>query len=87
MHVLKRPGVTRRRFLGASAAVPATLAAGPLLSSAAPSDAAPAVSAASLAMHRRCLVFDGHVHALDREPYSGGSMGGRKPTIVNITLR
>jgi membrane dipeptidase len=30
-------------------------------------------------MHRRCLVFDGHVHALDREFYSGGSMGARKP--------
>jgi membrane dipeptidase len=32
-----------------------------------------------LAVHKRALVFDGHVHALDREFYHGGSMGTRMP--------
>lgn len=36
--------------------------------------AAPAVSAKALALHRGMFVFDGHVHALDREFYHGGSM-------------
>ena len=38
---------------------------------------APRVSAGAQAIHRRALVFDGHVHALDREFYHGGSMGTR----------
>jgi membrane dipeptidase len=36
---------------------------------------APRVSAQALAIHRRAFIFDGHVHALDREFYHGGSMG------------
>jgi membrane dipeptidase len=38
---------------------------------------APHISARALAVHKRALVFDGHVHALDREFYHGGSMGTR----------
>lgn len=74
-----RPGVTRRRFFRAAATVPGMLAAGPLLRSAVAADSAPAVSSAAVAMHRSALVFDGHVHALDREFYFGGSMGERMP--------
>ena len=36
---------------------------------------APVVSEKARALHRRMFVFDGHVHALDREFYHGGSMG------------
>jgi membrane dipeptidase len=39
------------------------------------SSPAPHISAEALAVHRRALVFDGHVHALDREFYHGGNMG------------
>ena len=35
----------------------------------------PVVSAKARELHRRMFVFDGHVHALDREFYHGGSMG------------
>lgn len=41
------------------------------------SQAAPHISARAQAIHKRALVFDGHVHALDREFYHGGSMGTR----------
>jgi len=61
--------LTRRRFLGYSAALP-TLH--PALWSQMP---APQVSARALAIHKRALIFDGHVHALDREFYQGGSWG------------
>ena len=37
------------------------------------------VSGAALALHRRALVFDGHIHAIDREFYHGGDIGVRKP--------
>ena len=37
--------------------------------------AAPVISAKAREMHSRMFVFDGHVHALDREFYHGGSMG------------
>ncbi len=36
------------------------------------------VSAAARALHQRSLVFDGHVHAVDREFYHGGDIGERK---------
>lgn len=36
------------------------------------------VSPRALAIHQSALIFDAHVHALDREFYSGGSMGDRK---------
>ncbi|HWB31782.1 MAG TPA: membrane dipeptidase [Acidobacteriaceae bacterium] len=39
---------------------------------------APVISKEALAVHRRAFVFDGHVHALDREFYFGGSIGTRK---------
>ncbi len=32
-----------------------------------------------MALHRSSLVFDGHVHAVDREFYHGGDIGTRKP--------
>jgi membrane dipeptidase len=40
-------------------------------------EAAPRISARALAIQKRALVFDGHVHALDREFYHGGSIGTR----------
>lgn len=42
---------------------------------AAADEPAPQISAGARAIHNRALVFDGHVHALDREFYHGGSMG------------
>jgi membrane dipeptidase len=37
-----------------------------------------AVSERAWALHRSALVFDGHVHAVDREFYHGGDIGERK---------
>jgi membrane dipeptidase len=37
------------------------------------------VSERARALHARSLVFDGHVHASDREFYNGGDIGVRKP--------
>jgi membrane dipeptidase len=37
------------------------------------------VSEAARAIHTRALVFDAHVHAIDREFYHGGDIGVRKP--------
>ena len=37
-----------------------------------------AVDARALAIHKRALVFDGHIHAIDREFYHGGDIGVRK---------
>jgi membrane dipeptidase len=72
--------LTRRRFLGYSALAPAVMAYHPLLGSAIElTDPAPKISPKTLAIHKHALVFDGHVHALDREFYQGGSMGTRKP--------
>ena len=39
----------------------------------------PAVSARARALHSSALVFDGHIHAVDREFYHGGDIGQRKP--------
>jgi membrane dipeptidase len=36
------------------------------------------ISAQAREVHERAFIFDGHVHALDREFYHGGSMGERK---------
>ena len=41
--------------------------------------AQPAVSPQARALHQRLLVFDGHIHAVDREFYHGGDIGRRKP--------
>ena len=38
----------------------------------------PVVSERARALHQRSLVFDGHVHALDRVFYHGGDIGERK---------
>jgi membrane dipeptidase len=38
----------------------------------------PAVSERALVLHRSSLVFDGHIHAVDREYYHGGDIGERK---------
>src|SRR6202522_3197593 len=62
--------LSRRQFLGYSVVAPA------VLRSALWGDQ---VSARALAVHKRAMVFDGHVHALDREFYHGGSMGTRVP--------
>jgi membrane dipeptidase len=74
--------LTRRRFLGYTALTPATLSpafwAYPPLQGSDADQPAPQISARALAVHKRALVFDGHVHALDREFYHGGSMGTRK---------
>src|SRR5215470_16991491 len=40
--------------------------------------APPAVSERARALHARSLVFDGHIHAVDREFYHGGDIGERK---------
>lgn len=34
---------------------------------------------AARSLHRRALVFDGHIHAIDRIFYHGGNLGDRKP--------
>ncbi len=39
----------------------------------------PAVSQRARALHASALVFDGHIHAVDREFYHGGDIGQRKP--------
>jgi membrane dipeptidase len=71
--------LSRRRFLGYTALVPAALH--PSLWSQAASQgadqSAPQISARAREIQKRALVFDGHVHALDREFYNGGSMGTR----------
>jgi membrane dipeptidase len=40
--------------------------------------AQPSVSGRAAALHRAALVFDGHIHAVDREFYHGGDVGERK---------
>lgn len=65
--------LTRRRFLGYTALAPVALH----LRSFAAELPAPHISARAMEIHKRALIFDGHVHALDREFYHGGSMGTR----------
>src|ERR1035441_6455744 len=52
------------------------LAAAALVSAQVPD--APAVSQRGRALHSGALVFDGHIHAVDREFYHGGDIGQRK---------
>ena len=40
--------------------------------------AQPSISERAAALHRGALVFDGHIHAVDREFYHGGNIGERK---------
>jgi membrane dipeptidase len=72
--------LTRRRFLGytalAGALDPLAWAQSASQSSTV-EQAAPHISARAFEIHRRAFIFDGHVHALDREFYHGGSMGQR----------
>lgn len=74
--------LNRRQFLGYSVFAPTIvnrfLQAGALQGAADPDQTAPQISAQAWEIHRRAFVFDGHVHALDREFYHGGSMGDRK---------
>jgi membrane dipeptidase len=67
--------LTRRQFLSYSAVAPSVLRSALWAADQPP----PQISARALAVHKRALVFDGHVHALDREFYHGGSMGTRMP--------
>ena len=60
-----------------SAGIVVLLAASAVLLSQTPP--APAVSARARALHSSLLVFDGHIHAIDREFYNGGDIGQRKP--------
>lgn len=77
---------TRRRVLSHTALIPILSAARPLLRIASAQESlnlpsrlpAPTISARAHAVHKRAFVFDGHVHALDREFYKGGSIGTRK---------
>jgi membrane dipeptidase len=39
----------------------------------------PPISERARVLHARSLVFDGHIHAVDREFYHGGDIGQRKP--------
>src|ERR1700685_4801197 len=70
--------LTRRQFLGYSAVAPAVLRPALWADQTAPKALEKKISARALAVHKRALVFDGHVHALDREFYHGDSMGDRK---------
>jgi len=73
--------LTRRRFLVYTPLAAAALRPAVWAQSSSPTadQPAPQVSARALAIHKRALIFDGHVHALDREFYNGGSMGTRYP--------
>ncbi|WP_263382477.1 dipeptidase [Granulicella arctica] len=64
--------ITRRSFLGYSPIAPLALRS---ILRAVPETSAPRVSARAIALHKRTFIFDGHVHALDREFYHGGSFG------------
>ena len=73
--------LTRRSFLRSCSVIPGILLGPRLLNMGsvfAEVEAAPHIATEALAIHKRSLVFDGHVHALDREFYQGGSMGTRK---------
>jgi membrane dipeptidase len=64
--------LTRRKFLGYTAIAPVALRSALWAQAEA---SAPHVSARALEIHKRAFIFDGHVHALDREFYHGGSFG------------
>jgi membrane dipeptidase len=66
--------LTRRNFLGYSAIAPFAVRSTLRVE---PGTSAPYVSARAVAIHKRAFIFDGHVHALDREYYHGGSFGTR----------
>ena len=76
------PAAFARPLLGASlpqaAAAPDAPMAEPVPDAAYQAWPAPHVSARALKLHRECLIFDAHVHALDREFYHGGSFGQRQ---------
>lgn len=79
---------TRRRFIRDTALLSGLSSLSPLVGSGFAQEPevnlpsrlpAPLISPQALAVHRRAFVFDGHVHALDREFYKGGNIGTRKP--------
>src|ERR1039457_919856 len=47
----------------------------------------PAVSQRARSLHSGALVFDGHIHAVDREFYHGGDIGDRKPDGPAVSQR
>ena len=61
------------RFQMVAAAVPFVLLA------AAPAQETPRVSAEARRLHQESLVFDGHVHMINRQLHRGGSIGDRLP--------
>jgi membrane dipeptidase len=73
--------LTRRQFLSSAALAPAALRphlwGQSALQDSGANQPAPPISERARAVHARALVFDAHVHALDREFYHGGSMGDR----------
>jgi membrane dipeptidase len=64
--------LTRRSFLACSTTAPFALRS---MLRAEAETATHQVSAEAIALHKRTFIFDGHVHALDREFYHGGSFG------------
>ena len=72
---------TRRHFLNRTALIPIIFAARPFLRMLSAQESAnlpsrlpaPTISTKARIVHKRALVFDGHVHALDREFYNGGA--------------
>jgi membrane dipeptidase len=80
--MLEKCMLTRRQFLGYSAVAPVLLRSAlssATVSAASADEPAPQISPRARAVQKRALVFDAHVHALDREFYHGGSMGTRMP--------
>jgi len=77
---------TRRYFINRTALIPLIFSAPPFLRLISAQEGrnlpsrlpAPAISAKARAIHKRAFVFDGHVHALDREFYKGGNIGVQK---------
>jgi membrane dipeptidase len=73
--------LTRRRFLSYSTIASAALTSLHLADASdrfTPGESTSQISSSALEIHKRALIFDGHVHAGDREFYHGGSIGTRK---------
>jgi membrane dipeptidase len=79
MRILKVGGDDRRKFgaHGTPDYRPVRLLFG-IAAAVALLQAQPSVSERAAALHRDALVFDGHIHAVDREFYYGGDIGERK---------
>jgi membrane dipeptidase len=66
--------LTRRSFLGHSVIAPFAMRS---ILCAEPETSEPQISPRAGAIHKHAFIFDGHVHALDREYYHGGSFGAQ----------